>query len=256
MRRPPSLRNNNGAVQVRVRLGGRDHFINRLGRWEDPVAVARAQALSARIWSDATAGSLDLSLQSYRDSVMSAAGEGMSAELPLEEVLRVKVERSRQAVVIHAHWTLLRFGAPLRSAAEVEGFADWMREEGLSARTIAGVLGHCRSCAGSQRHLFEAVLKKRVPRRSVHSDVLSTEEIQAVLRDLQSKEPWFYPLFLLWLSTGVRNGEIRGLTWDCVRWDEGELLVCKTLRRDGFKTGQHSWAPTKTGRERVVPLPV
>ena len=41
-----------------------------------------------------------------------------------------------------------------------------------------------------------------------------------------------------------------------MRWDEGELLVCKTLRRDGFKTGQHSWAPTKTAKERVVPLPV
>ena len=30
MRRPPLLRNNNGAVQVRVRLDRRDHFINRL----------------------------------------------------------------------------------------------------------------------------------------------------------------------------------------------------------------------------------
>ena len=177
MRRPPSLRSNKGAVQVRVRLGGSDHFINRLGRWDDPVAVARAQALSARIWSDAKAGSLDLSLQKYRVSVISAAGEEISSELPLEEVLRVKAERSRQAVVIHAYRTLLRFGAPLRTAAEVQEFADWMRDEGLSVRTIAGVLAHCRSCSGSQKHLFEAVLKKRVPRRSVHSDVLSKAEI-------------------------------------------------------------------------------
>ena len=70
-----------------------------------------------------------------------------------------------------------------------------MRDEGLSDRTIAGVLGHCRSCSGNQRHLFEAVLTKRVPRRSVRSDVLSKEEFQAVLMDLQSKEPLFYPLF-------------------------------------------------------------
>jgi hypothetical protein len=27
---------------------GRDHFINRLGRWDDPVAVAKAQALSPK----------------------------------------------------------------------------------------------------------------------------------------------------------------------------------------------------------------
>ncbi len=30
-------------------------------------------------------------------------------------------------------------------------------------------------------------------------------------------------------------------------------MVCKSLRRVGF-SGQHSWAPTKTGKERVVPL--
>ena len=93
MRRPPSLRNNNGALQVRVRLGGRDHFINRLGRWDDPVAVARAQALSARIWSDAKTGSLDQSLKSYRDSVISAAGEGMAAELYAEYVNQECSER-------------------------------------------------------------------------------------------------------------------------------------------------------------------
>ena len=197
LRRPPSLRNNNGALQVRVRLGGRDHLINRLGRWDDPVAVARAQALSARIWSDAKTGSLDLSLQSYRDSVDSFTDAGMASELPLEEVLRVKAERSRQAVVIHAYRTLLRFGAPLRTAAELQGFADWIRDDELSNRTIAGVLGHCRSCSGNQRHLFEAVLKKRVPKRSVHSDVLSKAEIEVVQMDLESKEPWFYPLFLL-----------------------------------------------------------
>ena len=52
----------------------------------------------------------------------------------------------------------------------------------------------------------------------------------------------------------MRNGEIRGLTWDCIRWESGELLVCKSLRCDGYSSGHHSWASTKTGKERVVPL--
>ncbi len=55
--------------------------------------------------------------------------------------------------------------------------------------------------------------------------MLSTEEIQAVLADLQSNESRYYPLFLLWLSSGLRNAEIRGLTWDCIRWEECEVLV-------------------------------
>ena len=110
------MRNNNGAVQLRVRLSGRDHFINRLGRWEDPVAVARAQALSARIWSDATAGSLDLSLQSYRDSVISAAGEGMIAELPLEEELMKKTKMSKSGCYEQA---LLEYHARLTQSASI-----------------------------------------------------------------------------------------------------------------------------------------
>jgi integrase len=111
---------------------------------------------------------------------------------------------------------------------------------------------HYRQCSGGNRQLFSHKLKWQ--RRSVQSDVLSTDEIQAVLSDLQTNEPWFYPLFLLWLSTGLRNAEIRGLTWDCIRWDEGEVLVMKSLRRDGYSSGKVEWAPTKTGKERVVPL--
>ena len=85
----------------------------------------------------------------------------------------------------------------------------------------------------------------------MQSYVLSAEEIQSVLADLETNEPWYYPLFLLWLSTGLRNAEIRGLTWDCFRWEEGEVLVYMSLRRS---SGQVEWASTKTGRERVVPL--
>ena len=51
MRDPPSLRNNNGSLEVRVRIDGRDAFINRLGHWSDPAEVAKAKAISAQIWS-------------------------------------------------------------------------------------------------------------------------------------------------------------------------------------------------------------
>jgi len=49
MRKAPSLRNNNGALQLRVRIDGKDAFINRLGRWSNPSDVAKALALSAKI---------------------------------------------------------------------------------------------------------------------------------------------------------------------------------------------------------------
>jgi integrase len=243
--KPPSLRNNNGSLQVRVRIDGRDAFINRLGRWSDPVAVARAQAISAQIWSDYQQGTFDRSLMAYQPLI-----DGK--EVGLLEALKVRAEQKRQAAAIHAYRLLQRYGQPIRNRSDAEAFLAWLRQEGLSDCTIAGLMTHYRQCSGGNRQLFSHKLKWQ--RRSVQSDVLSLDEIQVVLADIQANEPWYYPLFLLWLSTGMRNGEIRGLTWDCIRWEEGEVLVMKSLRRDGFSSGHYSWAPTKTGRERVVPL--
>ena len=56
-------------MQVRISLDGRDHFINRIGRWDDPIAHAKATAISAQIWSDYQQGILDASLLSYQPAV-------------------------------------------------------------------------------------------------------------------------------------------------------------------------------------------
>lgn len=245
MRKAPSLRSNNGALQVRVRIDGRDAFINRLGRWDDPVAVARAQAISAQIWSDYQEGTFDRTLMRYLPLVN---GE----QVGLLEALQANAEKTRQARLIHSARVVKRYGKPLRNPSDVEDFVRWMQAWPMSNRTIAGILQACRNASPSNRKLFTVRLTLR--RRSVQSDVLSKEEIGMVLSDMQEHEQWFYPLFLLWLSTGLRNGEIRGLTWDCIRWSEKELLVCKSLRMDGYSNGKVLWAPTKTGKERVVPL--
>jgi integrase len=113
-------------------------------------------------------------------------------------------------------------------------------------------MAHYRQCSGNNRHLLSHKLKWQ--RRSVLSDVLSVGQIQAVLSDLETNKPWYCLLYLLWLSTGLRNAEIRGLTWDCIRWEGGEVLVMKSLRRDRYSSGKVEWALAKTGKERVVPL--
>ena len=85
MLKPPSLRNNNGTLQVRVRIDGKDAFINRLGRWSDPVAVAKAHAISAQIWSDYQQGVFDRSLMAYQPL---RGGK----QVALLEALRVRAE--------------------------------------------------------------------------------------------------------------------------------------------------------------------
>ena len=74
LKKPPRVRDSNGALQVRLRLDGRDHFINRLGRCDDPVDQARGQAICAEIWWDVQQGDLDLSLNRYRPLVVGKRG--------------------------------------------------------------------------------------------------------------------------------------------------------------------------------------
>lgn len=57
--------------------------------------------------------------------------------------------------------------------------------------------------------------------------VLSDKEIE-VLLDI-SKGGQLYPFFVVALGTGMRVGEILGLTWDCVDFNNGVIEVKKTL---------------------------
>ena len=247
MRKPPSLRNNNGALQLRVRIDGTDTFINRLGSWSDPTAVAKASALSARIWSDYCSGTFDKTLRTYQST-------SDRKDKQLLNGLRALALKNRQGRTIHAYRTLLKYGKTLRNRKDVDAFILWMQEQGLKNRTIVGILTEFRRVLPGCKTLFACSLKfQSTPR---HTDVLSTAEIQAVLADLQSNDAWFYPLFFLWLSTGLRNGELRALSWDCIRWQEGELLIHKSLRIDGLSSKTFIPAPTKTGKERIVPLSV
>lgn len=245
MRKAPTLRNNNGALQVRVRLEGKDHFINRLGRWDDPVARARAQAISAEIWSDYQQGTLDWSLSRYKPLVSGQDPELLKA---LEELM----ERKRQGRTTHTYRVVRRYGGALRSEGEVSAFLRWMEAEGLAPATRSTILSTIRSVQPANKALASAVIK--VPHRSVQEEVLSKGEIQKVLEDLRVNEEWYYPIFSVWLGTGLRNAELIGLTWDCVRFEEGELLITRTLRRDGVSTHKRQWSGTKTGKSRVVPL--
>ena len=115
VKKPPALRNNNGVVQVRLRLDGRDHFINRIGRWDDPVAQAKASAIAAQIWSDYQQGILDASLLSYQPAVK-------GQEVGVLHALQQKAEHNRQSSTIHAYRVLQSYDRPLKRRSDVEAF--------------------------------------------------------------------------------------------------------------------------------------
>ena len=112
-------------------FAGRDAFINRLGRWSEPVAVAKAHAIAAQIWSDYQQGVCDCSLTAYQTLI---GGE----EVGLLEALRVRADTNCQAAAIHAYRLLQRYDKPIHNRSHAEGFLGWLRAEGLSDRIQVG----------------------------------------------------------------------------------------------------------------------
>ena len=229
-----------------MRVDGRDRFINRLGRFHDPVAVARAQTLSAQIWQDFQDGSFDSTLLRYQPVVPGTADPSLLASL------QEMADATGYPRVIHALRLVQRFGKPLRTDPQVLDFIRWMELQGLSPKTRVGIISACRKVQPSNSALRVPDLK--VPHRSIEYEVLSRTEVLQVLHDLKTNDQWFYPIFAFWLGTGLRNSELIGMTWDCIRWEQQEVLVMKSLKRIRTNTTARQWAPTKTGKDRVVPL--
>jgi integrase len=62
----------------------------------------------------------------------------------------------------------------------------------------------------------------------------------------------FEAIFFVDLFTGLRQGEILGLTWDCVNFKTGAINVCKQLVKEKKAGGTYSLDTTKNDRARVI----
>ena len=104
LKKPPRVRDNNGALQFWLKLDGRDNFTNRLESWDDQAVQARGKAIDAEIWRDFQQEDLDLSLTRYHRLV-----EG--GDQRLLNALRALSEVKKLARVINAYRILKRYGA-------------------------------------------------------------------------------------------------------------------------------------------------
>ncbi len=74
--------------------------------------------------------------------------------------------------------------------------------------------------------------------------ILSREEMQRLL--IQAKAEGYYEIFLLELSTGLRQGELLALQWDDLNFTTGELRIDKQLSRTGGVAAPKTKAAVRT----------
>ncbi len=126
---------------------------------------------------------------------------------------------------------------------------------GLSSSVIRSIHAHCR--AALKKAVDEKLITKNPaigcklpPKQSTEIEILSPEEMQRLL--YQAQIEGFYEMFLLDLSTGLRRGELLGLKWDDIDFDEGTLSVKRQVR---FEKGKLIISSPKTkASERTIVL--
>lgn len=79
---------------------------------------------------------------------------------------------------------------------------------------------------------------------------LDDNEIGAFLNAIKGHQ--YETLYLVDLFTGMRQGEILGLTWDCLDFDKGTILVNKQLQKERRGTGQYNFVSPKNNKSRTI----
>lgn len=80
---------------------------------------------------------------------------------------------------------------------------------------------------------------------------LTESEIAAFLAGIENGEP-LARLFKVTLFTGMREGEICGLSWDAVNFRDGTITVKQQLQKGKEKGSEHYIAATKNDRARTI----
>lgn len=92
--------------------------------------------------------------------------------------------------------------------------------------------------------------KKRKEDKYIHS-LQDYQKLVSYLEENLDLSTSIIPhLLLIQLKTGLRAGEVAGLTWDCILWNTSEI---KTYRR--YDTVRHRWSKAKTEDSiRTIPI--
>lgn len=98
-----------------------------------------------------------------------------------------------------------------------------------------------------------SVLPKGDDKENPHRRALTEREQKAFLECVESRKPFYAPLFYVGFSTGMRIGEINALEWSDIDFAKLEIHVTGTMIKiagKGYEKG-----PVKTGSSyRTIPL--
>ena len=133
------------------------------------------------------------------------------------------------------------------------------KEKPLSAKSIKnlhGVLHRALQQAVELGYLHSNPSDPCKLPRIEKKDIQPLDE-EAIRRFLQAVQGRRYEyLYLVTLFTGMREGEVLGLKWENIDWENGTILIGQQLQRKHDGTGEYTLISPKNGKHRrITPAP-
>lgn len=142
-------------------------------------------------------------------------------------------------------------------AAQIQKlYNDLSRLKGLSAKTIKnthGVLHKALSKSVALRYISFNPSDACTPPQVIKKEIkpLEQEDIKAFLEVIEQGE-CLKDLFTVALFTGMRKGEICGLSWNDVDFERGIIFIRQQLSREKKPGGEFYLAETKNSKIRTI----
>ena len=126
---------------------------------------------------------------------------------------------------------------------------------GLSAKTIKGIHGVLHKSLSQAVAIgylrfnpTDACKLPRMERKEIKP--LDEKEISAFMNAAQGNR--YEAILLVTLFTGLRRGEVCGLTWDCVDLDSGIITINKQIQKETGGGSVYHLVPTKNSKGRTI----
>ncbi len=156
---------------------------------------------------------------------------------------------------VHIKPTLGRIKLQALKAPQIQALYNSLLAEGKSPKTIKNIHGVLHKALDKavkigyiQTNPASVCDIPRIEKKEIKP--LNTDDISRFIKRLQTEE--YKNLYLTTLFTGMREGEVLGLTWDCVDFERGTIIINKQLQKEKTSGAKYYIAETKTSKIRVL----
>lgn len=137
----------------------------------------------------------------------------------------------------------------------IQKFYNKLKNQGLSPKYIKNIHG-CLHRALDTAVKVEYIEKNytsvcSIPKAIPEEVTPLTEEEQKKLFEAMEEEEYEY-LIIVDIFTGLRCGELIGLTWDCIDFEKGIITVKRQIVQIRERGADYQWGTLKNGKTRIL----